>query len=171
MSKFIAGSRGSSGLASREWHVLHNMSNGRYEDFASPEPAININSIKGVSRDWEYSMTSSESVEDFIRRGAIQVCDPEPDPPVVIRPRYGNAQKNTLWRATNLDFNRRVAKALSGMVVAVNLLNIDKPIRGQISSPGDNAYDYQFGHTDLGTNEIHKRHSVMIEGARCPAPR
>lgn len=69
------------------------------------------------------------------------MCDPEPDPPVVIRPRYGNAQKNTLWRATNLDFNRRVAKALSGMVVAVNLLNIDKPIRGQISSPGDNAYD------------------------------
>ncbi len=39
-------------------------------------------------------MTSSESVEDFIRRGGvIQVCDPEPDPPVIIRPRYGNAQK------------------------------------------------------------------------------
>ena len=33
--------------------LAYDMSNGRYEDFASPEPAININSIKGVSRDWE----------------------------------------------------------------------------------------------------------------------
>ena len=33
--------------------LAYNMSNGRYEDFASLEPAININSIKGVSRNWE----------------------------------------------------------------------------------------------------------------------
>ena len=33
--------------------LAYNMSNGRYEDLASPEPAINISSIKGVSRDWE----------------------------------------------------------------------------------------------------------------------
>jgi len=39
-------------------------------------------------------MSSKESVEDFIRRGGvIQVCDPEPEPPVLIKPRYGNAQK------------------------------------------------------------------------------
>lgn len=39
-------------------------------------------------------MTSRESVEDFLKRGGvIQVCDPEPDPPVFIKPRYGNAQK------------------------------------------------------------------------------
>ena len=56
-------------------------------------------------------------------------CDPEPDPPV---------DKAALWKCpekhfvegTNLDFNRRVAKALSGMVVAVNLLNIDKTYPG-----------------------------------------
>jgi len=33
--------------------LAYNMSNGRYEDFTSPEPAINISSIKGVSRGWE----------------------------------------------------------------------------------------------------------------------
>ena len=39
-------------------------------------------------------MTSKESVEDFIRRGGvIQVCDPEPDPLILIKPRYGKAQK------------------------------------------------------------------------------
>lgn len=39
-------------------------------------------------------MTSKESVSDFLRRGGvIERCDPEPDPPVVIRPRYSNSQK------------------------------------------------------------------------------
>jgi hypothetical protein len=39
-------------------------------------------------------MTSKESVEDFVRRGGvIQVLDPEPDPPIIIKPRYGSAQK------------------------------------------------------------------------------
>jgi len=39
-------------------------------------------------------MTSEESVEDFVRRGGvIQVLDREPDPPIIIKPRYGNAQK------------------------------------------------------------------------------
>ena len=39
-------------------------------------------------------MTSKESVEDFLRRGGvIQQCDPEPEPPVVISPRYSNSQK------------------------------------------------------------------------------
>jgi len=33
--------------------LAYNMSNGRYEDFASPEPAISLSSIKGVSRDWD----------------------------------------------------------------------------------------------------------------------
>ena len=33
--------------------LAYNMSNGRYEDFTKPEPAINIGSIKGVSRDWD----------------------------------------------------------------------------------------------------------------------
>jgi len=33
--------------------LAYNMSNGRYEDFTKPEPAINISSLKGVSRDWE----------------------------------------------------------------------------------------------------------------------
>lgn len=39
-------------------------------------------------------MSSDESVEDFVKRGGvIEKCDPEPDPPVIIRPRYGSAQK------------------------------------------------------------------------------
>jgi len=39
-------------------------------------------------------MSSKESVEEFLGRGGvIQVCDPEPDPLVLIKPRYGNAQK------------------------------------------------------------------------------
>ena len=33
--------------------LAYNMSNGRYEDFTKPEPAINISSLKGVSRDWD----------------------------------------------------------------------------------------------------------------------
>lgn len=39
-------------------------------------------------------MSSRELIEDFIKRGGvIEQCDPEPDPPVLIKPRYGNAQK------------------------------------------------------------------------------
>jgi len=33
--------------------LAYNMSNGRYEDFTKAEPAINISSLKGVSRDWD----------------------------------------------------------------------------------------------------------------------
>lgn len=35
-------------------------------------------------------------------------------------------RKNTLWKATNLDFSRRVGKVLFGMVVAVKLLSAVK---------------------------------------------
>jgi len=50
-------------------------------------------------------------------------------------------KRSTLSKATNLDSNRPVAKALFGMVVAVNLLNIDKTYPGTNFISGDNAYD------------------------------
>lgn len=33
--------------------LTYNLSNGRYEDFDKPEPAISLSSLKGISRDWE----------------------------------------------------------------------------------------------------------------------
>lgn len=39
-------------------------------------------------------MSSKELIEEFLERGGvIERCDPEPDPPVIIKPRYGSAQK------------------------------------------------------------------------------
>jgi twinkle protein len=33
--------------------LTYNLSNGRYEGFNPPEPAVNLSSLKGVSRSWE----------------------------------------------------------------------------------------------------------------------
>ena len=33
--------------------LTYNLSNGRYEGFSPPEPAVNLSSLKGVSRSWE----------------------------------------------------------------------------------------------------------------------
>ena len=58
------------------------------------------------------------------------MLDPEPDPPIIIKPRYGNAQKKHFVEGDKSRLQQARRKGAVGMVVAVNLLNIDKTYPG-----------------------------------------
>jgi len=70
-------------------------------------------------------MSSKELIREFLERGGvIERCDPEPDPPVIIKPRYGSAQKNILWRAISRGGNKQAEEVLFGMAAVNNKFRI-----------------------------------------------